>query len=129
MKILRQLLATFIAGGVLALIGQALFHLYLRLLGEGSPFVSLAALASMGAIGAGLFALGQYQKLETLAGFGAFLPFSGFAAAISGAFAARRTAGASAGEALGASGKLVAYVVGLGSLFSIVVGIVASFMK
>lgn len=123
----KKLAGAFIVGGIFGLIGQILFTIYVGLLGPDSPLLMVFLLVSMGMLGGILFALGLYQKLEAIGGFGAMLPFSGFATGICGAIVGTRMAGASMGQAIKAGLMVVVYVVGLGMAFSIIVGLIASF--
>ncbi|MFA6808806.1 MAG: SpoVA/SpoVAEb family sporulation membrane protein [Eubacteriales bacterium] len=128
MAVLKNLLNTFIVGGVLGVLGQVLFTIYIGLLGPDSPMLITLLLVSMGLIGAILFTLGLYQKLEAVAGFGAILPFSGLAAAIAGAIVRTRSAGEPIGKAIKSGLMLVVIVVGIGSVLSIGVGVITYYL-
>ena len=97
MVILKKIASTFIVGGMIGVIGQVLFTFYISVLGPDSPLMGAFLLVSMGLIGGILFVFGIYQKLEETSGFGAMLPFSGFATAISGAIVGAKMSGASLG--------------------------------
>jgi len=128
MRVSKVLLATFVVGGALATVGQALSGLYVALLGPASPFVAALTLVSMGLLGAVLFALSLYQRIEKVGGFGAMLPFSGMTAAIAGTFAGAAE-GVPTGKAFKAAIMLFLHIVGWGTLFAVGVGVVAFFAK
>ena len=71
----------FLIGGALCTAAQLVFEL---LLGAGVEFgLAITLMLAVACALSGVFAvLGQYQKLESLGGFGAMLPFSGFSSAI-----------------------------------------------
>ena len=128
MATLKKLACTFIVGGVLGVIGQALFTFYIGVLGLDSPLLGAFLLVSMGLIGGILFIFGFYQKLEETAGFGAILPFSGFATGISGAIVGARMSGASLGQSIKAGLMVVVVIIGTGTVLSIIVGLITSWV-
>lgn len=128
MKAIKQLLITFVVGGVFAVIGQGIMSLYAILLGNGAILIGPLTLATLGLLGAILFIPGYYQKIEKIAGFGAILPFSGLTAAVAGAFADTREKGVTIGKASKAGALLLAYVVCIGGLLCVIVGFIAHFI-
>lgn len=84
MKAYKTVLYSFLIGGVLALIAQALVTVWTQLF-TGTPmqfFIGGATLVSMGIIGCILGGFAVYQMVEKWGMFGALLPFSGFAMAV-----------------------------------------------
>lgn len=84
MKPYKTVIYSFLVGGVLALIAQAILSFWQFTL-TGTPmefFSGGATLISMGIIGCFLGGFAVYQRFEEWATFGALLPFSGFAMAV-----------------------------------------------
>lgn len=130
MAILKQLGITFVTGGIFGVIGQFIFTILLGLVGPTSPLLGTYLLWAMGLIGGIMFIFGAYQKLEKIAGFGAIMPFSGLVSAVAGAIAGPKQAGAPMGKAIKNSMVMVvAYVIGIGTLLGIIVGIIAFLVK
>lgn len=112
-----RLLRAFIVGGAIGLLSELFFVLWTGVFGAGSMWCTPATLLTLGICGGLLFVFGIYQKIERFAGMGAVFPFSGLASAIAASFAAGRekSIGAGVKEAV----KFAAYVLGIGSLLSI----------
>ncbi|MFA6808447.1 MAG: SpoVA/SpoVAEb family sporulation membrane protein [Eubacteriales bacterium] len=126
MNTLKPIMSAFVVGGLFSILGQGLMVLFISLLGGNSPFIGPLTLLSLGLIGAVLFIAGIYQKIEKIGAFGAILPFSGFAAAVAGVFAGTKVETGSWGSATKAAVvSLVLYVVGIGTIISIITGVVA----
>lgn len=84
MKPYKTVIYSFLVGGLLALVAQAILSFWQVAL-AGTPmefFTGGATLVSMGIIGCILGGLACYQYVEEWATFGALLPFSGFAMAV-----------------------------------------------
>lgn len=127
MNIAKPLIASFVIGGLFAVVGQAFTMLWLPIIGD-SPLLGFAILVSMGLVGVIMFTTGLHQKLAPLAGFGLILPFNGFCAAISDAYVgASRAVGKPAAGVMAAL-KLVGYVLGLGCGLILLVVLVVFFL-
>ncbi|RDB59908.1 hypothetical protein C1878_14650 [Gordonibacter sp. 28C] len=84
MKAYKTVIYSFLIGGVLALVAQAIVTVWTQVL-TGTPmqfFIGGATLVSMGVIGCVLGGFATYQLVEEWGTFGALLPFSGFAMAV-----------------------------------------------
>ena len=84
MKAYKTVIYSFLIGGVLALVAQALVTVWTNVL-TGTPmqfFIGGSTLISMGIIGCILGGFANYQLVEKWGTFGALLPFSGFAMAV-----------------------------------------------
>lgn len=84
MKPYNKVINSFLIGGVLALIAQAILSFWTAVL-AGTPmsfFMGGATLVSMGVIGCVLGGFANYQIMEEWGDFGCLLPFSGFAMAV-----------------------------------------------
>ncbi len=84
MKAYKTVVYSFLIGGMLALIAQALATVWTNVL-TGTPmqfFIGGSTLISMGIIGCLLGGFASYQLVEKWGMFGALLPFSGFAMAV-----------------------------------------------
>jgi hypothetical protein len=130
MKLTKRLLAAFVVGAVQALAGQCLLALWtLALAPTGDPalmsLISPLTMLSMGLLGGLLFLPRVFDKLEAIAGFGAFLPFSGFCVAIAHVVEGTRLGGAAAGKACGAGVKFVASTLGIGCAGCFLLGVAA----
>lgn len=129
MTAIKQTAAAFLVGGLIAVVGQVFLNLYTMVLGPGSMFISAATLVSVGLVGAVLFVLHLYPKIEKFGGFGAIMPFSGLAAAVGGTIVGAKQEGASTGKAIKAGVMLVVYVVGIGTVLSAIIGVIAFIVK
>ncbi len=127
MNIFKQILSAFIVGGLFAVFGQGVMSVLASVLGVNSPLIVPLTLVVFGLLGGVLFIGGIYQKIEKIGGFGAILPFSGLAAAVAGVFAGAQAQTGSSSAAAKAASSLVVYVAGLGTILSVIVGIVAFF--
>lgn len=128
MKIAKPIAAAFVVGGILAVVGQLFLTLYTAILGADSMFLAALTLVSVGLVGAVLFVAGIYQKIEKFGGFGAIMPFSGLAAAVGGTIAGAKQGGATTGQAIKEGVMLVVYVVGIGTVISVIIGVIAFFV-
>lgn len=128
MKIFKPILSAFVVGGLFSVLGQGLMVFFASTLGGGSPLIGPLTLVALGLIGGVLFVAGIYQKIERIGAFGAILPFSGLAAAVAGIFNGTQTQTGSWGMAAKAAVvSLVLYVVGIGTILSVLVGVIAFF--
>jgi hypothetical protein len=127
MKIVKPLLLAFVVGGIFSVIGEGFTLFWLMIIGPGSPLLGLAIMVSMGVVGAVMFVTGTHQSVEKAAGFGAMLPFNGLCAAIAHMYTLAATSGKSTGAAVGASLKLIGYVLGVGCALILVVTLLAVF--
>lgn len=127
MNMLKQILSSFIVGGLFSVLGQGLMSLFALTLGGNSPFIVPFTLISLGLMGGMLFIGGIYQKIEKIGAFGAILPFSGLAAAVAGTFSGTKAQNGSSSAAVKAAISLVVLVLGTGTILSVIVGIVSFF--
>lgn len=122
----KRVLTAFVVGGLFAMLGQVFMLVFAAMLGGDSPLVGPLALIALGLLGGILFIFGIYQKIEKFASYGAILPFSGLAAAVAGVYEGAKEQTGSTGAALKtAVVSLVLYVVGIGTILSVIVGVVA----
>jgi hypothetical protein len=119
---------SFIFGGLLCMAAQFVFQLLLNAGIEFSLAITLM-LAIMALISGILTLLGQYQKAELLAGFGAMLPFTGFSAAIIEFTAAALDEGKSFGRACFQGLKSGLIIFGIGLPFAFLAALCQSFFK
>lgn len=125
MNIVKPILQSFIVGGLFSILGQSLMLALGSALGQNSPFVVPLTLVSLGIIGGILFIFGIYQKIEKVGAFGAILPFCGLAAAVAGLFTGTKAETGSWNAAIKAALSLVVYVIGIGTILSVIVGVIA----
>ena len=123
----KPILSAFGVGGIFSVLGQGIMAILSNMLGADSTFVGPLTLVVLGLIGGILFIGGIYQKIEKISVFGAMLPFSGLAAAVAGTFAGTKMQSGSSGMAFKAAVALVLYVVGIGTILSVIIGVVAFF--
>ncbi|MEG0503778.1 MAG: SpoVA/SpoVAEb family sporulation membrane protein [Raoultibacter sp.] len=128
MKVAKSLLAAFIVGGALSVVGQLFLVMSMSILGPTSPFVGLMTLTCLGIFGAITFIFGFYQKLEKVGGFGAMLGFAGLATAVAGRIVAVKEDGGSSIEGVKAGLMLVVLIVGTGAFFSILVALIDRYL-
>jgi stage V sporulation protein AC len=113
----------FLVGGMLGVVGEALVVLYSHTPLYAAGFSTIVALATLGLIGAVLFIVGIYPKLETFGGMGAVLPFSGLAAAVAGAtFGVGKASGSMGKGALTSFVELLCKVVLIGTAICCLIG-------
>ena len=125
MDSVKALVGSFIVGGILAMVGQAFMSIAVAVLGPDSFFLAATTLVGVGLVGAVLFGLGVYQKIERVGCCRAALPLSGLAAAVGGTVVRAKEDGAAMGASMLAGVKLAAWVLGTGSLIVVIVGLVA----
>lgn len=121
------LVLSFVVGGLFSVVGQLFMNLANMLFGIGSAMVSPFVLVCMGLLGVILFVPGWYQKIMDFGGFGAIMPFCGFACACAGEYLAEKEKGSSTWKAIGAAYKLLAYVVGTAAIFFVCVALIYVF--
>jgi len=127
MNIFKQIVSAFIVGGLFAVMGQGLMSIFAMSLGGDSVLIVPLTLVSVGLIGGVLFIAGIYQKIEKIGTFGAILPFCGLVAAIGSLYAGTKAQTGSSGAAAKAGIQLALYVLGIGTILSIIIGAVAFF--
>ncbi|NMA68438.1 MAG: SpoVA/SpoVAEb family sporulation membrane protein [Desulfitobacterium sp.] len=123
---IKQILSAFIVGGLFAVLGQFLIVSYSST-GLQPANAGRLTLLTLGVIGGVLFILGIYQKIEKFGAYGAILPFSGLAAAVAGVYEGAKSKTGSSGEGVKAAVSLILYVVGIGTILSTIVAIVAHY--
>ena len=121
---LRTYALCFVFAGAAGVVAQLLYLLWHNVNAE---YAVELAFATMGVIGAALYAAGIFQKMEDAAGFGAVLPLSGYTAGISG-FCEQglRDKGTVAAGILGGC-KLTLVVIGGGAVFTTIYGLICGF--
>jgi hypothetical protein len=128
MNTFKPVLSAFVVGGLFSVLGQGLMVFFASALGGDSALVGPLTLVALGLIGGVLFIGGIYQKIEKIGAFGAILPFSGLAAAVAGIFAGTKAqTGSLRAAAKAAVVSLVLYIVGIGTILSVIVGVVSFF--
>ena len=80
--LLKDVLWAFIVGGLICVIGQAIFDIYKNLAGLSEDMARTAVSVTMVFIGAFLTGIDVYGKLAKHAGGGTLVPITGFANAI-----------------------------------------------
>lgn len=118
----------FAVGGAYAVIGQALMVLWVLVLGPDSSFIMPLTLLSMGVVAFVLYLTGVHQKIAPISGYGSILPFNGFACAVADCFENVANATGSSAKGAAAAITLVIYVVGIGGLACVLIGIIAFFL-
>lgn len=121
----KQIFSSFIVGGLLSVLAQGLMDFSAAALGAESPLVVPMTLTLIGLIGGLLFIAGIYQKIEKIGCFGAILPLCGLVAAVAGVFTGTKMETGSSGAASKAAVSLVLFVLGLGTILSVLIGVVA----
>ena len=117
MKIAKAVAGAFVVGGAFALIGELLNLMYTALLGIGSPYVMFAVLVTLGVLAFVLYSTGVQKKISKAGGFGAILPFNGFACGIADSFGA----GQGTGQRWAGALKTVLFGLGIGSFVSVAI--------
>ena len=80
--LLKDLLWAFVVGGLICVIGQAIFDIYKNAVGLSDDMARTAVSVTMVFIGAFLTGINVYGKLAKHAGAGTIVPITGFANAI-----------------------------------------------
>ena len=128
MKRWAPVLRAFIAGGVVAVVGQVITLFWTVMMGGPGPLPTFAILETMGVLGAAMFVIGLHQKLEPKGGFGLILPFNGLCTAMANAFMeASREGDVRAGAR--ASARLVCYVIGWGAVFIFLIALLSHMVQ
>ena len=128
MQAWKKTVLSFLLGGALALVAQAILVIWQNLL-PGTPFeffIGGATLVSMGVIGFLLGGFGVYQLLGEWADFGSYLPFSGFSMAVGMKSVAPWTKGASLGKAIWPAAWLVIWFNFVGAIVCILFGFICT---
>ena len=125
---MKKYLMSFLIGGALSVVAELVFE---ALLSTGADFglcitLMLGVMSGGGAVFA---ALGLYQKLESAGEFGAFLPFSGFASAITEITAASLGEGKSFPEACKTGLHGAAVIFGIGFPLGLAVAFIAGLVQ
>lgn len=121
----KPIFSAFVVGGLFSILGQGLTVMFTSALGAGSGLVVPLVLLTFGVIGALLFICGIYQKIEQVGAYGAILPFCGLCAAVAGTYLGAKTQTGSSSAGTKAAVSLILFVVGIGTIFSVIVGVVA----
>lgn len=125
MDTIKPMFSSFVVGGLFSILGQGLMVMFTSALGTGSGLIVPMVLLSLGIVGALLFVLGIYQKIEQIGAYGAILPFCGLCAAVAGTFLGAKNQTGSTGAGTNAAVSLILFVVGIGTILAVAVGIVA----
>lgn len=123
----KTYLGAFLVGGIYAAIGQAIFMAFTAILGADSPFIMGCTLVGMGVVALAMYIPGFHQRVSAWSGWGSILPFNGFACAVADNYEAGAREGGAKGGLLRVA-DLVLWVIGVGAMISIVIGIAAFFM-
>ena len=124
MQAWKKTVLSFLVGGTLALVAQAILTIWQNLL-PGTPlefFIGGATLVSMGVIGFLLGGFAVYQILGEWADFGSYLPFSGFSMAVGMKAVGPWTKGESLGKCIWNMGWLVIWFNAVGAVVCILFG-------
>ncbi|SHN57852.1 SpoVA/SpoVAEb family sporulation membrane protein [Desulfitobacterium chlororespirans] len=121
----KQIISSFIVGGLLAVLTQGYMNFSAGVLGAQSPLVVPMTLLLIGLTGGVLFIVGIYEKIEKLGYFGAILPLCGLVAAVAGVFTGTKMETGSSGAATKSALNLVLFVLGLGTILSMLIGAIA----
>ena len=121
----KQIVSAFIVGGIFAVVGQSLISVISSLLGGFSMMVVLVTLLVLGMMGGVLFISGIYQKIEKIGAFGAILPLCGLVAAIGGIYSGAKINTGSTRDAVKEALLFVLYILGIGTILAVHVGVIA----
>lgn len=81
-SLLKNMLAAFVVGGAICVVGQAIFDIYKNLCGMSEDMSKTAVSITMIFLGAFLTGVDVYGKIAKFAGGGTLVPITGFANAI-----------------------------------------------
>ncbi len=124
MKTVKELVNSFLIGGMFAVIGELIFKLLLSVLGPEFPLLGPMTLAGLALICGILWICGILQKIEKIGEYGAILHLGSCASAVANIFQEGKRAGKTTGEALKDATSPVTFVCGIGTLAAGVVGII-----
>lgn len=125
MESVKRVLSSFVVGGCIGLVTQILFFIATLFVGTDFLPAMVVCLAMLGVVTMVLFLCGAYQKIEKVGYFGAVLPFSGLIAAVAHLYLAARPEGGVWAGIKSGMGLLIC-VLGLGTVFALVIGFVYS---
>lgn len=80
--ILKDIIYAFLIGGIICVIGQAVYDLYNKIFGIDEETAKIAVSVTMVFLGAFLTGINVYGKIAKYAGAGTLVPITGFANAI-----------------------------------------------
>lgn len=123
MKKAKLFAGTFVAGGVIGVIGQALMTFW-GSFGIGELLTVMALLITLGLAGAALFATGLMEKAEATGSAAAFFPFFGLGASMARAHFATRESGSSLSSGIARTFKAFFTATGIGIAVSLITGLV-----
>lgn len=124
MKTVKELISSFVVGGLFAVIGELIFKLLLSLLGPGFPLLGPMTLAGLALVCAILWVCGILQKIEKIGEYGAILHLGSCASAVAHLFQESKRSGKSTREALIDATSPVTFVCGIGTLAAGVIGVI-----
>jgi len=124
----KRIAWAFLVGGLLSLMGELFLLILQAIFGPDSPFVGPLTLILMGLFALVTFPLGIYQKIDKVGGFGAILPFCGFAASVARAYCTVIEKKGSPAAGVLAGVKVVCYVIGFGSITAVIVAAIMAFV-
>ncbi len=127
MIVLQRLAKAFFLGGCLSILTQIIYMLYTAFLPFTDFALVLLSLFTMGVIGAILYVMDIYPKLEKMFGFGAMLPISGLSAAVAAGITHSLKEGLCWKQALKSGVIPVALVLIVGFVFSALLALVIWF--
>ena len=124
MKEAKSVFYAFFIGGLFALVSQTVTTFWGFALGEaGELFVPCLTLVTMGVIGFILAGFSIYQYFIEWSGFGAILPFSGFAVGVGNTMLEKWCEGASAGKSIWAGIFLLIWFNCIVALITVLIGV------
>jgi len=129
MELAKKLVGAFVVGGCMGLLGQLLMMLFGAIVGAESILFMPLILISMGVIGAVLFVLGIYQKIEKVGRIGALMSFCGLPTGVAGGICGIRGGGAPLGKAIANGLKPLTIIIGTAFIGSALIGVVASLLE
>ena len=119
----------FVVGGLYAVVGQVIMTLLSGALGAYFAYLGPLTLLGMGVVALVLYIPGVQQRIAAVSGFGSILPFNGFAGGVADAYQGGVKETGKPGKGVAAAVKLVLFVIGIGGLADIVIGLVAFFVQ
>lgn len=124
----KAMVMAFLVGGMLSVVGQVYVEVLTLILGPNPGVVNPLTLILMGLTALVLYTFGLYQKLEALGGFGASMPFSGFAAGCAAVYGGIKEATGSKAKGIWGAAKLLIYAGGTGMIFAAVFAFFLTFV-
>ena len=118
--------AVFVVGGAFGVIAQLCYDIAGLVFGADFAFLLPAGLIILGFVSAALWAIGVYQKLEKIGGYGAILQVGGCATACAAAYVGVKKATSSERAAIKAGIKPVIPMIVIAVGVSFVLGLISA---